>query len=72
MSDFLKLLEKKPEMIVIGTGINGVCKVMEEVEQAADDKGVKIFKDISPKAAEMFNGFVADRKRVVAVLHSTC
>lgn len=72
MSEFLKLLERKPEMIVVGTGMNGICRVLEEVEQTAKDKGVKIFKDISPKAADMFNGFVADKKRVVAVLHSTC
>lgn len=72
ISDFLKLLEKKPEIIVIGTGMNGICRILEEVEQAAEDKGVEIFKELSPKAAEMFNAFVADRKRVIAVLHSTC
>lgn len=72
MSEFLKLLGRKPEIIVIGTGISGICRVLEEIEQAAEDKGIRIFKDLSPKAAEMFNGFVADKKRVVAVLHSTC
>ncbi|NIO20419.1 MAG: hypothetical protein GTN76_06670 [Candidatus Aenigmarchaeota archaeon] len=72
MGEFLRLLEKKPEIIVVGTGMSGVCKVLEEVEQTAKDKGVEIFKDLSPKAAQMFNGFVADERRVVAVLHSTC
>ena len=72
MGEFLKLVERKPEIIVIGTGISGVCKVPEEVEQVAKDKGIEIFKELSPKAAEMFNAFVSDKKRVVAVLHSTC
>lgn len=72
MDEFLRLLERKPEMIVIGTGINGICRVLEEVEQAAKDKGIEIFKDLSPKAADIFNGFVADEKKAVAVLHSTC
>jgi len=72
MNEFLKLLRRKPEIIVIGTGISGVCRVLEEVEQTAKDKGIEIFKDLSPKAAEMFNGFVADERKVVAVLHSTC
>ena len=72
MGEFLRLLKRKPEIIVVGTGINGICRVLEEVEQVAKDKGVMIFKELSPKAAEMFNGFVADKKRVVAVLHSTC
>ena len=72
MDEFLSLLKRKPEIIVIGTGIEGICRVTEEVEQVANDKGVEIFKEVSPKAAEMFNGFVADKKRAVAVLHSTC
>jgi len=71
MSDFLRLAEKKPEIIVIGTGTEGICKIDEEVEQAAEDKGIEIFSEISPKAAKMFNGFVADKKKAVAVIHST-
>ena len=72
MSDFVRLAEKNPEIIVIGTGINGICKVLEEVEMAAEDKGIEIFKELSPKAAEMFNAFVADKRKAVAVIHSTC
>jgi len=72
MDEFLRLLERGPEIIVIGTGIEGIVKVPEEVEQAAKDKGVEIFRDTSPKAAEMFNGFIADKRKAVAVLHSTC
>ncbi len=71
MSDFLMLAEKKPEIIVIGTGIDGICRIYEEVLQAADDKKIEIYHEISPKAAKMFNGFLADKKRVVAVIHST-
>ncbi len=71
INEFLRLLERNPEIVVIGTGMSGVVNVPEEVEQVAKDKGVEIFKDLSPKAAKMFNGFVADGKRVVAVLHST-
>jgi len=72
MDEFLRLLEREPEIIIIGTGIEGIVKVPEEVDQEAENKGVEIFKDTSPKAAEMFNGFIADSKRAVVVLHSTC
>ncbi len=72
ISEFLKLAERKPEIIIIGTGMNNICKVLEEVDQAAEDKGIEIYKELSPKAAKMFNGFIADKKRVVAVIHSTC
>lgn len=72
MSDFLKLAEKKPEIIVIGTGMNNICRVLDEVKQAAEDKGIEIYQEFSPKAAKMFNGFMADKKKAVAVIHSTC
>jgi len=73
ISDFVKLLERDPEIIVIGTGMDiEACDVPEEVEEKAEDKGIRIYKELSPKAAEMFNGFVADKKRVVAVIHATC
>jgi len=72
MSDFLKLAEKKPDIIVVGRGMNGDVKIEEEVEQAAEDKKIEIYHELSPKAAKMFNGFVADKKKAVAVIHSTC
>jgi hypothetical protein len=73
ISDFVKLLEHDPEIVVVGTGVNeDSCRIMEEVEELAERKGVRIYREITPKAAEMFNGFAADRKRVVAVMHTTC
>ena len=72
MSEFLKLAEKEPEIVVIGTGMNGMCSVLDEVRQTAEDKGIEIYQELSPKAAKMFNGFVADGKHAVAVIHSTC
>jgi hypothetical protein len=70
MSDFLKLAEKKPDIIVIGTGLNNNCRVLDEVKQSAEDKGIEIYQELSPKAAKMFNAFVADKKKAVAVIHS--
>jgi hypothetical protein len=72
MSEFLKLAEKKPEIIVIGVGMNNMCRILDEVKQAAEDKKIEIYQELSPKAAKMFNGFIADRKKAVAVIHSTC
>ena len=72
INEFLKISEKKPELIVIGTGISGIIRIEEEVLQVAEEKGIDIYTEISEKAADMFNAFIADKKRVVAVLHSTC
>ncbi len=72
MSEFVKIMKRKPDTIVIGTGQTGVLKLLPEVEQVAEDKKVKIFVEKSPKAIEIFNGFVCSGKKVVAVIHTTC
>jgi hypothetical protein len=71
MSDFLEFAEKKPEIIVIGIGMNKMCRVLDEVRQAAEDKKIEIYQELSPKAAKMFNGFLADGKKAVALIHCT-
>ncbi len=71
MSEFLKLVERAPEIIVIGLGMQKSLKILPEVEQVAADKGIEIFSEISSKAAEIFNAFLADGKKAVAVIHST-
>lgn len=73
ISDFVRLLEHDPEIVVIGTGMDiHACKIPEEVEETANRKNVRIYKELTPKAVEMFNGFLANKKRVVAVMHTTC
>lgn len=72
INEFLMLAEKNPEIIVIGTGMNGIVKIAEEVVQIAEDKKIEIYSELSPKAAKMFNGFVADGKKAVAIIHSSC
>lgn len=72
MSEFLKLMQKEPEAVVIGTGQIGVVKILPEVNQTAEDKQVDLFIDQSKKAIQIFNGLVADGKKAVAVIHTTC
>jgi hypothetical protein len=75
MSEFVKLLQRKPEAIVIGTGQSpprGGLKILPEVLQMAEDRGIEIFSDLSPKAIQIFNGLLANKKKVVAVIHTTC
>ncbi len=72
MKEFTKIMEKGPESIVLGTGQHGVVKVPDEVTEAAEEKKIDLFIDTSPKAVQIFNSFVTEGKRVVAVIHSTC
>ena len=72
IDEFVHLLKRSPESVVIGTGTDGVMEIAEEVMQVAEDKKIKVFVDKSPNAAEVFNGQAMQGKKVVAVLHATC
>ena len=68
-----KLLKRKPEAIVIGTGHKvGSVVVTVEARKKAKDNKVKLFIDESPDAIAIFNGLIADGKRAVALIHVTC
>ncbi|MBN2042354.1 MAG: hypothetical protein JW754_00950 [Candidatus Aenigmarchaeota archaeon] len=72
VEEFSKIAAKNPEMVVIGTGVEGVVNVSEDMEALANEKNIQVFVDTSPKAIEMFNAFQNEGKKVVAVIHSTC
>ena len=72
MQAFSRLLRKKPDIVVVGTGQQGCVRISDDVRERARDRGIKIFEETSAKAADIFNGLVATGKRVVAFIHTTC
>jgi hypothetical protein len=68
--DFVKsFLKPKIELVIIGTGTEGVAKVSPDVKPFFDKKGIELFISITPKAREKFN---TTTKNAVAILHGTC
>jgi hypothetical protein len=72
LDEFVSLLERKPEAIVVGTGEQENVKVPEEVMQLAEEKNIKLYIDPTAKAIEMFNGLIAQGKKAVLIAHVTC
>ena len=69
---FLKLLEKKVDILIVGTGHEGIVDVSRKVRDLALDRKVKIIELQSPYAIEVFNNYASQHKKVVAVIHTTC
>jgi hypothetical protein len=67
--DFFSLAHRKPEAIVIGTGQSGSVKIPEKVMETAESLTIPIYSERSPKALEIFNGFIKDGKKAVALIH---
>jgi len=71
MNELLNLLKKKPEMLVVGTGIEGCVEILEEVTQEMENRELMLFVENSRNALEIFNGLVSEGKKVVAFIHVT-
>ena len=72
VNELSKIASKNIEMVVVGTGTEGILKIEEDVESVAEEMNIQVFVDTSPKAIEMFNAFQNEGKKVVAVIHATC
>ncbi len=72
MGEFIKVLRQGPEMIIVGAGQDGVVRIQPEVNQWAQDKGITVYAEKTPKAVEMFNAFADQGKKVVGIFHVTC
>jgi len=69
----LEMLAKKGlEVIVVGTGMQGVVKVLPEVRQVCSDDNIKLYVDPTKKAVDMFNGLMLQGKKVAGFFHVTC
>lgn len=66
------LFESKPEIIVIGSGWQGVLKVSPEFQAKCEKMGVKLQILTTPKAVAEYNRLIAEGKKVNALIHTTC
>ena len=58
-------------MLVVGTGASGLVKVLPEVRQVADARGIELIVEATDKACHTYNQLCRSR-RAVAALHLTC
>jgi len=66
------MLRKRPYGIVVGTGIEDMAlKIPEKTRDLIDQAGVRLFVDKTPNAIEIFNAFIAAKKRIIAVIHTS-
>ena len=71
LGDVAQILDKKPEILIIGTGADGVMAVPEKVKAEIEAKGVKVLAKRTGDACKEYNE-LAPSKNVIAALHLTC
>jgi len=72
LNDFVDMVDKKPEYIIIGTGESGVIRVPEEIREYIEKAGIKLIMEKTGDACDIYNSLIKKKKRVCALLHNTC
>ena len=71
VADALELLDRGAEVLVLSRGVDQVLEVPEATVDALRARGVEVHVAATPDAIDLYNRLCA-RRRVAALLHSTC
>jgi len=69
--DIAEVLTENPEVLVVGTGVSGLMKVLPEVLPVVEVQGIELIVEATDKACHTYNQLCHSR-RAVAALHLTC
>jgi len=72
LEDIREILERKPEVVVFGTGAYGIVKVEKEVVEELKKRGIEVICEPTAKAVEIYNKLLKEGKNVVLAAHLTC
>lgn len=67
-----KLLSGSPDVVLIGTGQEGVLEVDEEVSLKLEAAVPRLIIQTTPQAVSTYNELVKENKAVNALIHTTC
>jgi hypothetical protein len=72
-SDLVTILEKKPAVLVLGTGYSGGMQVSKETSELCRKQGVELIVGRTAMTLDIYNRIAGEGKRaLVAAFHLTC
>jgi len=72
IEDIKDVLEDKPEILVIGSGYNGLMRVDSDVVKALKDAGIDVIVKKSAEACKVYNELKMKSKKIALAIHLTC
>lgn len=67
-----QLLKGNPEIVIVGTGQNGVLQVEKIFLERLRKAGVEVVAAITPEAIRIYNEKTKQGKKVNTLIHTTC
>jgi hypothetical protein len=71
-SDIEDILTEAPEILVVGMGLPGRMKVMDELRERLTANGISLIDEPTPGAVARFNRLARSGKKVAGAFHLTC
>ena len=72
LDDIQSLIESEPEIIIAGTGANGLMEPDNILEKHLLEKGIEFLKASSREATDLYNKLNSQKRAVGACFHLTC
>jgi len=72
IEDLQKVLERKPDILIIGNGYSGIMRVPNNVIKELESMGIKVIVLKTQEAVNEYNNLAKQNKKVAAALHLTC
>ena len=70
--EILEIFKQQPEIIVIGTGMDGKLEVNPGLLALAQMKNIDVIVEHTPKVVTIYNDLIQKGKKVNALIHTTC
>ena len=71
-SDISDILEKRPDVLVVGTGYAGMMRVPDATREALESQGIGLHTEKTGHAVRVFNRLHKQGRRVAGAFHLTC
>ncbi len=71
IKDLEWIIDKKPEILIIGTGSYGILKVSKEIKDHLSSMEIETKIEKTKKACELYNE-LKDKRKLAAAFHLTC
>lgn len=72
LEDLKEAIEAKPNLLIIGTGAEGIMRVPEETFRKLQEMGIETRTSKTEEAIKLYNEQIQKKKIVIACLHLTC
>jgi len=71
IDDIEPVIRERPDVLVLGTGVNGLMRIPDKTRHYIASVGIKLIAERTGKACEIYNE-VSRSEKAIAALHLTC